>query len=72
MTTAQQIEKALDRLRHSVSGRGLITKPQIIGIRLEPRVVFSTASLKSYNEDLTTIEVFAYALDELENCRGNC
>ena len=67
MSTAQQIEKALDRLRQrfGVSG-GLTTEPQIIDIRLGPRVVFSTASLKSYNEDLNTLEVFAYAHDEVE------
>ena len=29
-------------------------------------MVFNTASLKSYNEDLNTLEVFAYAHDEVE------
>ena len=67
MWTAQQIEKALDRLRqrYGVSG-SLTTKPQIIDIRFGPRVVFNTASLKSYNEDLNTTKVFAYAHDEVE------
>ena len=53
---AQQIEKALDclRQRYGVSV-GLTTEPQIIDIRLGPRVVFNTASLKSYNEDLNTL-----------------
>ena len=56
MTMAQQIEKALDclRQRYGVSG-GLTTEPEIIDIRLGPRVVFNTASLKSYNEDLNTL-----------------
>ena len=67
MSTAQQVEKALDRLRqrYGVSG-GLTTEPQIIDVRLEPRVLLNTASLKSYNEDLNTLEVFAYAHDEVE------
>ena len=73
MSTAQQIEMALDRLRqrYGVSG-GLITEPQIIDIRLGPRVVFNNASLKSYNEDLNidTLEVFAYAHDEVEKLSG--
>ena len=43
MSTAQRIEKALNHLRqrYGVSG-GLTTKPQIIDIRLGPRVVFNT------------------------------
>ena len=56
MSTAQQIEKALVRLRqrYGVSG-GLTTDLQIIDICLGLRVVFNTASLKSYNEDLNTV-----------------
>ena len=71
MSTAQQIKKALARLRQrfGVSG-GLTTEPKIIDIRLGPRVVFNTASLKSYNEDLNTSEVFAYAHDEVEKLSG--
>ena len=67
VSTAQQIESALDylRQRYGVSG-GLTNKPQIVDIRLWPRVVFNTASLKSYNGDLNTLEVFAYAHDEVE------
>ena len=58
ISAAQQIEKELDRLRqrYGVSG-GLTTEPQIIDIHRGPRVVFDTASLKSY-EDLNTLEVF--------------
>ena len=57
MSTAQRIEKALSRLRqrYGVSG-GLTTEPQIVDIRLGPRAMFNTASLKSYNEDLNTLE----------------
>ena len=32
--------------------------------------MFNTASLKSYNEDLNTSEVFAYAHDEVEKLSG--
>ena len=71
ISTVQQIEKALDRLkqRHGISG-GLTTEPQIIDIRLGPRVLFNTASLKSYDEDLTTLKVFAYAHDEVGKLSG--
>ena len=66
-STAQRIEKGLDplRQRYGVSG-GLTTEPQIIDIRFEPRVMFCTASLKSYNEDLNTFEVFVYAHYEVK------
>ena len=71
MSTVQQIEKVLDRLsqRYSVSG-SLTTEPQIIDIRLGPRMMFNTASLKSYNEDLNTLEVFACAYNEVEKLSG--
>ena len=71
MSRAQEIEKALDRLRqrYGVSG-GLTIEPQIIDIHLGPRVVFNTASLKSYNEDLNTLKVYAYAHDEVEKLSG--
>ena len=67
MSTAQRIEKALDRLRqrYGVCG-GLTTEPQIIDICLGLSVAFNTASLKSYNKDLNTLQVFAYAHDEVE------
>ena len=71
MSTAQLIEKAFDRLRqrYFVSGC-LTTEPQIIVIRFGPRVMFYTASLKFYNEDLNTLEVFAYVHDEVEKLSG--
>ena len=71
MSMAQQIDKTLDHLRqrYGVSG-GLTTEPQIIDIRLGPRVAFDTASLKSYNEDLNALKVFAYAHDEVEKLSG--
>ena len=71
LSTPQRIEKALDRLRqrYGVSG-GLTSEPQIISIRHGPMVVFTSASLKSLNEDLNTLEVFAYAHDEAEKLSG--
>ena len=49
---------------------GLTSEPQIISIRHGPKVVFTSASLKSFNEDLNTLEVFAYAHDEAEKLSG--
>ena len=71
LSTPQRIEKALDRLRqrYGVSG-GLTSEPQIISIRHGPKVVFTSASLKSFNEDLNTLEVFAYAHDKAEKLSG--
>ena len=71
MSTSQRIEKAIDRLRqrYGVSG-GLTTEPQIIAIRNGPKVIFNATSLKSFNEDLNTLEVFAYAHDEVEKLSG--
>ena len=71
MSTLQRIEKAVDRLgqRYGVSG-GLTSEPQIIAIRNGPKVIFNATSLKSFNEDLNTLEVFAYAHDEVEKLSG--
>ena len=48
----------------------LTSEPQTISIRYGPKVVFTSASLKSFNEDLNTLEVFAYAHDEAEKLSG--
>ena len=71
MSTAKRIEKALDclRQRYGVSG-GQTTEPQTIDIRVGPRVVLNTASLKSYNADLSTLEVFAYVHNKVEKFSG--
>ena len=62
MTTAQRIEKAWSRSRqrYGVTG-GLTSEPTVIAIRHGPTVSHTSASLKLFNEDLNTIEVFAYA-----------
>ena len=71
MRTSQRIEKALDRLhqRYGVSG-GLTSKPKVIAVRNGPKVSFTSTSLKLFNEDLNTLEVFAYAHDEVEKLSG--
>ena len=71
MTTAQRIEKALDRLRqrYGVSS-GLTSEPRVIAIRHGAKVNFAASLLKMYNEDLNTLEVFAYAHDEYNKLSG--
>ena len=71
MSTAQRIEKALDRLRqrYGISG-GFSSEPKVRAVRHGPKVSFNATSLKSFNEDLNTLEVFAYAHDEVEKLSG--
>ena len=71
MTTSQRIEKASDRLRqrYGVFG-GLTSEPKIMAIRHGVKVSFNATSLKLYNEDLNTLEVYAYAHDEYEKLSG--
>ena len=71
MSTSQRIEKALDRLRQRYGvSNGLTTEPKIIAIRNGPKVTFNVTSLKAFNDDLNTLEVFAYAHDEVEKLLG--
>ena len=71
LSTSQRIEKALDRLRqrYGVSG-GLTSEPNIIAIRNGPKVSFDLNSMKMFNEDLNTLEVFAFAHDAAEKLSG--
>jgi len=71
LSTSVRIEKALDRLRqrYGVSG-GLTSEPKVIAVRNGPKVSFALASLKMFNEDLNTLEVYAYAHDEVEKLSG--
>ena len=66
MSTSRRIEKALDRLRqrYGVSG-GLTSEPKVMAVRNGPKVSFTSTSLKLFNEDLNTLEVFAYVHDEV-------
>ena len=71
MSTSQRIAKALDRLRQRCGvSNDLTTEPKIIAIFNGPKVIFSVASLKSFDDDLNTLEVFAYAHDEIEKLSG--
>ena len=71
MSTSEGIERALVRLRqrYDVFG-GLTSEPKIAKIRTGPRVAMSVASLKAFNEDLNTLEVYAHAHDELDKLSG--
>ena len=66
MSAAQRIEKALDHLRqrYGVSG-GLTSEPKIIA-----KIAFKLTSLKWFNDDLNTLEVYAYAHDEYHKLSG--
>ena len=41
-----------------------------MAVRNGPKVSFTSTSLKLFNEDLNTLEVFAYAHDEVEKLSG--
>ena len=71
LSTSERIEKALDRLRqrYVVSG-GSTTEPLVGAIRNGSKISFNAASLKLFNEDLNTLEVFAYAHNEVEKLSG--
>ena len=71
MSISQRIEKALDRLRQRYGvSNGFTTEPTIIAICNDPKVIFNVASLKAFNDDLNTLEIFAYAHDEVEKLSG--
>ena len=71
MTTAQRIEKAFSRLRQRYGVKGRLTsEPQIRSILHGPKVSHNSASLKLFNEDLNTLEVFAYAHNEYDKLSG--
>ena len=71
MSTAQRVEKALARLRerYGVPG-GLTSEPKVMEIRYGPKITFNTASLKTFNEELNLLEVYAYAHDEVQKLSG--
>ena len=71
ITTSQRIEKALGRLRQRYGVAGdLTSEPQIIAIRNGSKVAFNASSMKMYNEDLNTLEVYAFAYDEVDKLSG--
>ena len=71
ISTSQRIEKALDRLRQRYGvPSGLTSEPKVIEIRNGPKIAFTTSSLKTFNEELNLLEVFAYAQDEVGKLSG--
>ena len=71
MTTSQRIEKALDRLRQRYDVfSGLTSELKVIAIRHGAKISFTSTSLKSFNKDLNTLEVYAYAHDEYHKLTG--
>ena len=72
MTTEQGIDRALDRLRqrYGVSG-GFLSEPKVLEIRKGSKITHSITSLKSFNEDLNTLKVFAYAHDQAKSFQEN-
>ena len=71
LSTSERVKKALERLseRYGVPG-GLTAEPAIVDIRNGSRVLHNIVSLKKFREDLNTLEVFAYAHNEIEKLSG--
>ena len=71
MTSAQHIENALDRLPSALRCvEWLTSEPKVIAIPHGAKVNFTASSLTMYNEDLNTLEIFAYAHDEYNKLSG--
>ena len=71
LSTSQRIEKALDQLRQRYGvPSGLTSEPKIIEIRNGSKVTLNSTWLKKFNEELNTLEVFAYANDEIDKLSG--
>ena len=71
LTTSQRIEKALDRLRqrYGVSG-GFSSEPEVMAIRNAAKVANDLPSLKLFNEESNTLEIFAFAHDDVNKLSG--
>ena len=71
MNTLTRIEKALERLRqrYGVSG-GLTTEHKVKAVRNGPKVSHDLNSMKIFNENLNTLEIFAFAHDEVDKLSG--
>ena len=67
MSTSERIERALDRLRQRYGVSGFLSEPKVLEIQNGAKVTHTVSSLKSFNEDLNTLEVFAYALTKSIN-----
>ena len=71
MTTQQRIDRALERLsqRYGVPS-GFVLEPKVAEVQNGPKVTHTVSSLKSFNEDLITLEVFAYRHNQVEKLFG--
>ena len=71
MSTSRRIKKALNRLRQRYGvSEGLTSEPKVIAVHNGSKVSFTFTCLKLFNEDLTALEVFAYAHDKVEKLSG--
>ena len=71
MTTQQRIDHALERLRQRYGvPNGFASEPEVAEVRNGPKVIHTASSLKSFNEDLITLEVFAYGHNQVEKLSG--
>ena len=71
MMTQQRIDRALERLRQRYGvPNGFVSKPKVAEVRNAPKVTHTVSSLKSFNEDLITLEVFAYGHNQVEKLSG--
>ena len=66
MSTSEQIEQALDRLRQLYGVSDFLSELKVLEIQNGAKVTHTVSSLKSFNEDLNTLEVFAYAHDKID------
>jgi len=71
LSTSERIEKAVSRLRQRYGvTAGFTSESKVKAVRHGPKVSFNSPSLKMFNEDLNTFEVFAYAHDASEKLSG--
>ena len=71
MTTQQRIDRALERLRQRyVVPSGFVSEPKVAEVRNSSEVTHTVSSLKSFYEDLITLEVFAYGHNQVEKLSG--
>ena len=71
MTTQQRFDRALERLRQRYGvPSGFVSEPKVAEVRNGPKVTHTVSSLKSFNEDLITLEVFANGHNQVEKLSG--
>ena len=71
MTIQQRIDRALECLRQRYGvPSGFVSEPKVAEVRNGPKVTYTVSSLKSCNEDLITLEAFAYGHNQVEKLSG--